>query len=240
MSCLMMSLSDRGHTCLSFIFFCFSLSIYSTISGNFLSKWFYFINNTFTLYSITFLHIINKPLYSPTYRTHFSSVKLETFKWYQLLSACIWGKQLEFFHLFERCSHKNTLNIIQLQYRVGTYTEYKSETGVISNKTKIWSSIGLYFLKVTWLRTFGTSALPLTHVLLLRYELSDENLPTRIRERKSYCGSPLFFVQSTRCLQGVWVGSVQVKYPGNTPNMCPAWPQENTAERRQEGLFFKM
>ena len=94
------------------------------------------------------------------------------------------------------------------------------------------SSIALYFLKLE------LSALLLTHVLLLRCELGDEKLPARIRERKSYCGSRLFFVQSTRCLQGVWVGSGQVKYPGDTSNTCPARPREDTAERRREGLFF--
>ncbi len=45
-------------------------------------------------------------------------------------------------------------------------------------------------------------------------------------ENASYYGTLLFFVQSTRCLQGEWVGPGQVKYPGNTSNTCPARLQE--------------
>lgn len=49
----------------------------------------------------------------------------------------------------------------------------------------------------------------------------------------------LFFVLSTRCLQGEYFGSGQVKQPGNTSNTCPAQHQEvlrrEKRRRVQEG-----
>lgn len=64
-----------------------------------------------------------------------------------------------------------------------------------------------------------------THLFCLS-DMNSEMLPMRKSEHTSYCGTILFFVQSTRCLQGEWVGHSQVKYPGNTSNTCPALLQE--------------
>lgn len=45
----------------------------------------------------------------------------------------------------------------------------------------------------------------------------------------------LFFVLSTRCLQGEYFGSGQVKQPENTSNTCPAQHQEVLRGGEEEG-----